>query len=84
MYFHMTRRKQLLLRLSSVQFAVWELHLYLDTHPSDLTALAKHAEYQKKAAILREEYESEFGPLSPAVGEGVEWLKNPWPWERGE
>ena len=29
-------RKQALLRLSQVQFAAWELHVYLDTHPDDM------------------------------------------------
>lgn len=77
----MNNREKLLRNLSSVQFALWELHLYLDTHPNDLEALAMHAQYEKKLALLRAEYEEKYGPLSPAVGEGVEWLKNPWPWE---
>jgi len=78
----MSKRENLLRSLSSARFALWELHLYLDTHPLDMSAAAKHAEYKKKAEALQMEYEQEFGPLSPSMGEGVEWLKNPWPWER--
>lgn len=77
----MNRREKLLRSLSSVQFALWELHLYLDTHPSDMEAAAMHAQYEKKYAQLLCEYEEAYGPLTPIVGEGVEWLKNPWPWE---
>lgn len=36
----MTKRETMLRRLSAAQFTQWELHLYLDTHPSDLQALA--------------------------------------------
>ena len=77
----MSRRQRLLRELSAVQFAKWELHLYLDTHPSDMRAAALHAEYEKKAAALRATYEEEFGPLTAPNCEGVEWLQNPWPWD---
>ena len=76
----MKNKKQKLLRLSAVQFAAWELHMYLDTHPDDSQALLRYreraAEYQKLLA----DYENEFGPLvMPATGN--EWLEGPWPWE---
>lgn len=35
----MTKRETMLRRLSAAQFTQWELHLYLDTHPSDLQRL---------------------------------------------
>lgn len=77
----MTNRQKLLNELSAVQFAKWELHLYLDTHPSDMRAAALYNEYAKKTAILREQYECKYGPLTSPNGEGVEWLQNPWPWD---
>ena len=77
----MNKREKLLRSLSAVQFALWELHLYLNTHPTDMEALALHAQYEKKLARLREEYEEKYGPLTPMAGEGIEWLKNPWPWD---
>ncbi len=79
----MTKREKLLRNISSAQFAAWELHLYLDTHPADMQAASMLAQYEKKYAQLKEEYENTFGPLTPTSSPGVEWLKNPWPWENG-
>lgn len=70
--------------LSAEQFAAWELHLYLDTHPCDKTALRMHEKHIARAKELREELEKKFGPLSTATGEGCDWIKGPWPWEKGE
>ena len=78
---HMTPREKLLLRLSSAQFAHWELHLYLDTHPNDMQALAMAKQYANMVSSLVEEYECKYGPLSPRCGSGAEWLRNPWPWD---
>ena len=82
----MNKREKLLRQLSSVQFALWELHLYLDTHPSDLEAVSLYEQYEKKLHALVNEYESSYGPLTPCTGEGAAWLTDPWPWdtERGE
>ena len=78
----MSKREKLLRQLSSVQFALWELHLYLDTHPGDLEAISMHERYEVRFASLKKEYEEKYGPLSPMLGEGVDWLKNPWPWDK--
>ncbi len=79
----MNNREKLLRSLSSAQFALWELHLYLNTHPNDLSALAMHEKYELKCRKLKEEYEESYGPLTPKRAEGIEWLKNPWPWDTG-
>lgn len=68
--------------LSAVQFAMWELHLYLDTHPEDIGALKLHSKYEEKYLKLKDEYEAKYGPLySNSDSPGVHWLKNPWPWD---
>lgn len=68
--------------LCAVQFAMWELHLYLDTHPEDIGALRMYNKYEEKYKLLKHEYESKYGPLFSNEGTpGVEWLKNPWPWD---
>ncbi len=72
---------KLMRELSAVQFAAWELHIYLDTHPCDEKALEMHKKYTERAMELREEYEECFGPLTSDSGSGLEWVKNPWPWE---
>ena len=45
--------------------------------------LAMHEKYTLKHRQLKKEYEENYGPLSPKSGEGIEWLKNPWPWDIG-
>jgi len=74
-------RQMLTRRLSAAQFASWELHVYLDTHPTDKEAMEMCRNYDKKAGELKKEYERLYGPLSHETGGGCEWLKNPWPWD---
>ena len=76
-------KTDLLKKLSAGEFALWDLHLYLDTHPGDLAAVGLYNKYYKKYMMLREEYESTCGKLSARNAQGVEWLKDPWPWEKG-
>ena len=76
----MKTRQQALLRLSAVQFAAWELHMYLDTHPNDAAATLRYKETENKYQQLLAEFEQKYGPvIMPANGN--EWLENPWPWE---
>lgn len=70
-------------QLGAVQFSLWELHLYLDTHPDDLSALALYNKYQEKNEMLSAEYIEQCGPLYSNGNPGVSWLKDPWPWELG-
>lgn len=71
----------LLYQLSAADFAMWELHLYLDTHPCDEEAKSLLKEYSVKASKLRNEYERMYGPLSSDSGYGEKWTKEPWPWQ---
>lgn len=77
----MTEREALLKKLSALQFASWELHLYMDTHPCDEDALEMHRRYTCKSEELKKLFESKYGPLSHISGSGEQWLKNPWPWD---
>lgn len=76
-------KADLLNQIDAVQFAMWELHLYLDTHPEDLSALALFKKYEEKNNRLVSRYEENFGPLYSDCDPGVSWLKNPWPWDLG-
>ena len=49
------------MRLSATQFAAWELHMYLDTHPCDRTANEMFRKYTNEAEILKAEYEKKYG-----------------------
>ncbi len=74
-------KTKLMREISSVEFAAWELHLYLDTHPCDEKALEMQRKYSERAEQLRKEYEESCGPLNYKSGSGMNWVKNPWPWE---
>lgn len=74
----------ILKELSAVEFAAWELHLYLDTHKCDEKALTMSKKYKNRANELRAEYEQLCGPISYATGSGEDWIKGPWPWEYKE
>lgn len=77
----MTNRESALKKLSACQFALWEIHLYLDTHPWDLAMVEKHNRLAANFKQLKKEFEEKYYPLTPAKASGVEWLKGPWPWE---
>lgn len=72
---------KLLREISAVEFAAWELHLYLNTHPCDEKALEMKKKYIMRADELRSEYEECYGSLNYRTGSGKEYVKNPWPWE---
>ncbi len=82
----MTERERLLMRLSSYDFAVTELHLFLDTHPSNAEMQQKLEDYMTKSAILRREYEEKYGPITSRNQDGnnYAWISDPWPWDLGD
>ena len=65
-------------RFMAIRFAMWDLHLYLDTHPNDRTAMALLEKYEEEYAPIAAAYEEQYGPFEAASG--AEWLKAPWPW----
>lgn len=77
----MTNREALLRKISTAQFAAWELHIYLNTHIDDPEAVRKFKTYNEEAKALTKEYESKYGPLTIEQGDGSSWIKDPWPWE---
>ena len=74
-------KKKLLIRLSSVGFALYETRLFLDTHPGNKEAMAMLEKYQAKYLALKNEYEQQFGPLTLNGMNSDEWLCDPWPWD---
>lgn len=77
----MNKRDAAMRELQSARFALWELHLYLDTHPEDLESIAAYKKYEAKYAVKKGEFEQTYGPLDALAAPGVAWLKNPWPWD---
>ncbi len=74
-------REQMLLRLSSIQFAMWEMRVYLDTHLDNKEAQKLYNKYCKQYEAMKEEFEEKYGPITLGDGNSDEWLKDPWPWD---
>ncbi len=78
------KRNQLLRQIQEYDFAVNELTLYLDSHPTDTKAIEKHAAWAKDLDLLKLAYTKEFGPLTACDGSkhgSWSWVNGPWPWE---
>lgn len=80
----MTEQEALRRRICAAEFAAWELHLFLDTHPDNAEAARKLEEYRAKGARLRKEYEEKYGPIGELMTEVSRWawITDPWPWEK--
>ena len=69
----LTERSKALQCLSSLQFILWELHLYLDTHPDDCEAMARHKKYTEEYTAMRADFEgntARFPPRQAAAARG--------------
>ncbi len=82
----MNDRKTLLHRIQVCDFALYEVGLYLDTHPNDKQALEYYGRHLEMSNKAREEYVNKFGPLSARDynGGSWKWTDDPWPWETEE
>ncbi len=77
-------RREMMMKIRELDFAIIELALYLDTHPEDEKALCLHKEYCKDVKALKDQYQKVYGPLTIKYPcNKWRWLEEPWPWERG-
>ncbi len=77
-------RRTMINEIRSLDFAINELALYLDTHPDDQKALCLHRKYCKEIRDLKDKCQKMFGPLTIFYPcNKWRWLEEPWPWERG-
>ena len=78
-------REALLYQIMQYKFALVELNLYLDTHPSDRNAIELYNKYLKIEKEMCNKYESMYGPISldsNYLGDNNwNWKNSPWPWE---
>ena len=79
-------RQKLMDIISESSFALYDIVLYLDTHPCDEEALRCYNDYRqiRKAAV--NEYITTFGPLNSfqvTCNNYFSWVNGPWPWEGG-
>ena len=81
-----SKRAVLLQKVSETGFAVDDIVLYLDTHPSCQKGLQYYRDVVEQYESARKCYEEEFGPLRKTENNCEDyftWVDNPWPWEGG-
>lgn len=67
-------------------FYLYDLNLFLDTHPNDRNALARFNEIKERRKKAYEAYTKNYGPITAVHNNSDEhfyWTDDPWPWERG-
>lgn len=81
----MDERMMLRRRISAYAFAIWELEVFLDTHPDNQRAMETRKEYQQMLERLKAEYEKAYGPYilysADVQGDRWTWIDDPWPWD---
>ena len=60
----------------AIPFAIWEIRLYLDTHPTDIKALTVYRQMCARCGA------GSYGCLPEGdCAERWSWIDDPWPWE---
>ncbi len=82
----MMRNKNMLLKeIQQLSFRLYDLALFLDTHPNEQCAIREYNETLNKHKIMVKNFEKLYGPLTlKGVDENAtkwNWIKGPWPWE---
>lgn len=81
---HRNQREAKLRRVQQMGFMVYELRLFLNTHPQSAEALSALQRYIALEREARQEYEQAYGPLTLEAVEHscrYDWVDRPWPWE---
>ena len=79
-------RAQLLHFIHVVSFQVVDIHLFLNTHPTDKEALQHFKYYSELCKKAKKIYSEKFAPLTIDTANPDcywDWVKEPWPWEGG-
>ncbi|MGU3472262.1 spore coat protein CotJB [Paenibacillus sp. D51F] len=71
--------------LQTLDFALVELNLYLNTHPGDMQAIQQFNQLAQKRQACAQQFEMQFGPLVN-FGNSYsrypwQWSETPWPWQ---
>lgn len=75
----------MLLDIQKLEFAIYDLSLYLDTHPNDPVALYRHKMLTNQLMQLKHAYEAQFGIMSVMgheLGDTWRYIDSPWPWDK--
>ncbi len=80
-----TSREALLKEITALDFYIIDLHLYLNTHPTDDEAIEIYNDCVLRVKELREEYNKLYGMLlanNSTSKQPWQWIENPWPWQK--
>ncbi len=80
-----SKQEAMLKDIQAIDVYLYDLVLFLDTHPCDKEALAVYRKYNEQAKAMRKRYEDLYGPLTITYAEDEnywQWVGSPWPWER--
>lgn len=81
----MRNRDMLLKEIQQLSFRLYDLTLFLDTHPNEQCAIKDYNETLNKYKSMVRNFEKLYGPLTlKGVDENAmewKWIKGPWPWE---
>ena len=82
----MNDKAKLQKKIHELDFALHELVLFLDSHPTNRRAMELMCEYREKRSKLISDYEQRFGKYIVTVSDVPktgrwEWLVSPWPWD---
>ena len=72
-------------RIAAYKFALYDLALYLDSHPCDREAFALRETYRARLHELIDLYEQHYGKYVATMYDveenWSEWVNDPWPWD---
>ena len=82
----MNEKMKLRRKLYELDFAVYELILFLDSPPESTRALELMREYREKRDAVMNEYREKFGDLIITANDAPtddrwKWIDGPWPWD---
>ena len=79
-------QNNLLHTIMQYDFAIYDLVLYLDTHPNDTKSIEMYMDLKKQCKLHTEEYVRLYGPINNKQvtdDNYFNWVSTPWPWEGG-
>ena len=77
-------QNNLMCMIMQYDFAIYDLVLYLDTHPEDSEAIGIYMSLKAECKKLTKEYVRLYGPIKnkQVTNENYwTWVSTPWPWE---
>ena len=76
-----TEREKLMMQIYMYDFAINDLNLYLDLHPTNNEAFVVFKKYCLEYKKYLKMYEEKYGPLVLTdASDSYKWSNDPWPW----